>query len=103
MAVSSSVCLSADKAEVFSVTFTSSIVAAVMFSTIISSLVTYLATYFFCIKGDHCKSLNEVSGHTEQEPSQQVVVYEEVGITDQPHKYATESINTTSNLAYGKI
>ena len=103
MVVSSSVCLSADDAEVSSVTFTSSIVAAVVFSTVISSLATYLTTYLCCIKGNHCRSLNEVNGYEEQETSQQVVVYEEVGTTDQLCRYGTESINTTSNVAYGKM
>ena len=104
MALSSSSSLpDADEAGLSPAIFSTSIVVAVILSALTSSLITSLATHFLCVKGKRHQPSNEVSGHTKKETSQPAALYEEVNLADQTHKVIHDSMETTSNIAYGRI
>ena len=93
-----------DEDGLSSAIFPSSIVVTILLSAVASSLITYFATYFLCIKGNWCKFSNEVNGHMKKETTQPTTaLYEEVDLADQTHRIVHDSINTTSNVAYGQI
>ena len=103
MPVPSNVCLPTDEVGHSSAAFASSIVVSIIFSTVTSSLVTVLVMYCLCFKQNRCAYQNDTNRFKEIQPTQQVVVYEEVCATNQPPRISTDSMNTTSNIAYGKI